>query len=124
MHRWTLLYDAECGLCRRMLARLLRWDREGRLRPVVLGSPEADRILADLPPTERAASWHLISPAGVRRSGGAAIAPVLRQLPGGWAPAAVFARFPRMTDRGYRWVADHRSQLSRLADRLARWSKD
>jgi len=33
-------------------------------------------------------------------------------LPAGRLPAAGFARFPKLTDRGYRWVAEHRSQLS------------
>jgi predicted DCC family thiol-disulfide oxidoreductase YuxK len=112
--RWTLLYDADCGFCRRTLAALLRWDREDRLRPIALQDAETDELLRDLAPEERMASWHLISPAGERRSGGAALPPLLRLLPAGGVPAAVFARFPRLTDRGYRWVAEHRSQLSRL----------
>jgi predicted DCC family thiol-disulfide oxidoreductase YuxK len=59
------------------------------------------------------ASWHLISPTGARSAGGAALAPLLRLLPGGRVPAAAFARLPALTERGYRWVAEHRSQLSR-----------
>jgi predicted DCC family thiol-disulfide oxidoreductase YuxK len=38
---------------------------------------------------------------------------LLRLLSGGRTLAAAFARFPRATDRGYRWVAEHRSRLSR-----------
>lgn len=60
------------------------------------------------------ASWHLISPAGVRHSGGAAGVQALRLLPGGRAPAATLARFPKLTEDAYRWVAEHRSRLSRL----------
>jgi predicted DCC family thiol-disulfide oxidoreductase YuxK len=60
------------------------------------------------------ASWHLISPAGERQSAGAAIPPLLRLLPRGSVPAATFARFPRLTDLGYRWVADHRTHLSKF----------
>ena len=112
--RWPVLYDAECGLCRTLLAGLLRWDRGGRLRPVALQLPEADQLLAGLTPTARMGSWHLVSPAGERFSGGAALPPLLRLLPGGRAPAAAFARFPGLTDRGYRWVAEHRVGLSRL----------
>jgi predicted DCC family thiol-disulfide oxidoreductase YuxK len=111
---WPVLYDAECGLCRTLLAGLLRWDRGDRLRPVALQAPEADELLADLPAAARIESWHLVSPAGERYSGGEALPPLLRLLPGGRAPAAVFARFPRLTDRGYRWVATHRVGLSRL----------
>jgi predicted DCC family thiol-disulfide oxidoreductase YuxK len=111
--RWAVLYDADCGFCKWLLAGLLRWDRGGRLRPIALQRPEADELLATVPATERMASWHLISPDGARRSGGAAVPPLLRLLPGGRGPAAVLARIPRLTDRGYRWVAEHRSGLSR-----------
>lgn len=113
-HTWTVLYDAECGFCAWVLSGLLTWDRAHRLRPAALQSAAALRLLADLQPVERMASWHLISPAGARQSGGAAIVPVLRLLPGGGVPAAAFARCPRLTERAYRWVAAHRSRLSRL----------
>ena len=111
--RWTVLYDADCGFCQWLLAALLRWDRARRLRPLALQRPEAGQLLADLTPDERMASWYLISPTGERESGGTALAPILRLLPGGRVPAAAFARLPRLSERGYRWVADHRSQLSK-----------
>ena len=111
--RWIVLYDGDCGFCERLLAGLMRRDRHERLRPVVLADREADELLSDLTPAERMASWHLVSPAGERHSGGAALPPLLRLLPGGRVPAAVFAAAPRMTDRGYRWVAEHRSWLSK-----------
>ena len=114
---WTVLYDADCGFCKWLLAILLRWDRTARLRPIALQRPEADDLLVELEPAERTASWHLISPTGIRHSGGAALPPLLRLLTGGQLPAAAFARFPGLTDRGYLWVAEHRSQLSRLVPR-------
>ena len=117
---WLVLYDADCGFCRRSLSVLLRWDRDGSLRPVALQDPQAGELLGDMSPAERMASWHLISPDGRRWSAGEALVPLLRLLPAGGVPAAVFARFPRLTDRGYRWVADHRSQLSRLLWRFSR----
>jgi predicted DCC family thiol-disulfide oxidoreductase YuxK len=110
----TVIYDPDCGFCRWSLALLLRADRGRRLRPVALGTAQADELLADLQPAQRAASWHLISPDGRRDSGGAALPKVLELLPFGAGPAGVFARFPTATDRGYRWVAEHRSSLSRL----------
>jgi len=110
----VVLHDADCGFCQWLLAGLLRWDRAARLRPIALQRPEAGDLLSDLAPADRMASWHLISPAGVRHSGGAAVAPLLTLLPGGRVPATAFARFPGPTDRGYRWVAEHRSHLSRL----------
>jgi predicted DCC family thiol-disulfide oxidoreductase YuxK len=118
--RWTVLYDADCGLCKWLLSLLLRWDRAARLRPIALQRREADDLLAALTPAARMASWHLISPAGDRESGGAAIPPLLRLLPGGSVPAAAFARAPALTDRGYRWVATHRSRLSRFVPSRAK----
>ena len=111
--RWVVLYDAECGLCKWLLSGLLRWDRAARLHPIALQRSEADDLLRELTPAERMASWHLISPTGERRSGGAALSTLLRLLPAGRLPAAASARFPGLTDRGYRWVAEHRSQLSK-----------
>ena len=111
---WTVLYDSDCGFCKWLLVTLLRRDRHRRLRPVALQTPEAAALLADLPPEEGMASWHLISPYGDRRSGGAAASKLFEMLAGGRLPAVVFARFPRMTDRGYRWVAGHRTQLSKF----------
>jgi predicted DCC family thiol-disulfide oxidoreductase YuxK len=117
---WTVLYDAECGFCAWVLSGLLTWDRARRLRPTALQGPEASRLLADVQPAERMASWHLISPLGARYSGGAAVAQVLRLLPGGRILAAAFTRFPRLTQMAYRWVAEHRSQLSRLIPTTAK----
>jgi len=112
--RWLVLYDADCGLCKWLLAGLLRWDRTRRLRPVPLDGTQAETLLSDLDPGERMASWHLIGPGGERRSAGAALAPLVAMLPGGRAPSAMLARFPAVTGRGYRWVADNRGRLSSL----------
>lgn len=117
---WTVLYDADCGFCVWVLSGLLAWDRARHLRPMALQRPAASRLLADVPAAERMASWHLISPAGGRHSGGDAVIHLLRLLPGGWAPATGFACSPRLTDRAYRWVAEHRSQLSRLVPATAK----
>jgi predicted DCC family thiol-disulfide oxidoreductase YuxK len=111
---WAVLYDPECGFCRWSLAGLLALDRSGRLRPVALGTPEAGSLLMELTPEQRGASWHLVAPDGRRWSAGAAAPPLLRLLPGGRAPGALLASMPRATERVYRWVADHRSTLSRL----------
>jgi predicted DCC family thiol-disulfide oxidoreductase YuxK len=111
---WTLLYDADCGFCRATLAGLLALDLRKRVRPVAIQSPEGSALLADLDRAERLASWHLLSPEGARFSAGAGAPPLLRLLAGGRVPAALLAAAPGPTDRAYRWVADHRSTLSRL----------
>jgi predicted DCC family thiol-disulfide oxidoreductase YuxK len=117
---WTLLYDADCGFCRATLAGLLAFDLGKRVRPIAIQSPEGSALLADLDPTERLASWHLVSPEGVRSSAGAGAPPLLRLLVGGRVPAALLAAAPDPTDRAYRWVADHRSTLSRLVPSRAK----
>lgn len=81
---------------------------------------ETSRLIADVPPDERMTSWHLISPTGTRHSAGAAIPQVLRLLPGGRLPATAFAHVPKLTEKSYRWVADHRFHLSRLVPKAAK----
>jgi len=117
---WTVLYDADCGFCAWLLAGLLRWDRARRLHPIALQRRAAEELLGELSAAERIASWHLIAPGGERHSGGAALPELMRVLPGGRFPAAALALFPSLTERGYRWVAEHRSQLSRAVPAAAK----
>jgi predicted DCC family thiol-disulfide oxidoreductase YuxK len=145
-----VIYDADCGFCKWCLALLLTWDRRrvrrsggergrpspptqqsrwGRsaasyaLRPLPLGTPEADRLLADLTEEERNASWHLVDENGARFSAGAALSPALGLLPGSRIPAALVARVPHFTERGYRWVAEHRGLLGGFVRaRARRWA--
>jgi predicted DCC family thiol-disulfide oxidoreductase YuxK len=117
-----VLYDPDCGFCRVSLALLLRWDRRGRLRPVALGTEEADALLQAMPSDERMASWHLVE-GGTVHSGGAAFPPVFARLPGGRPLARASERFPGASDRLYRWAADHRSLLGRpLPASARRWA--
>jgi predicted DCC family thiol-disulfide oxidoreductase YuxK len=111
---WTVIYDADCGFCRWSLARVLALDADERLRPLALGTPEADQLLSDLTEEQRSASWHLISPDGRRASAGAAAAPLARLLKATGPLAAVLERVPALTERGYRWIADHRSWFGRV----------
>lgn len=111
---WLVLYDGDCGLCKWLLAGLLRFDRDGRLRPLALQRPEAEALLADLEPAERMASMHLVSPQGRRTSAGAALPALLKLLSGGRLPAAILERFPRFTSAGYGWIAAHRIGISRF----------
>ena len=115
--QWLVLYDGDCGLCKWLLAGLLRFDCAGRLRPVALQRPEAEALLVDLGPAERMASMHLVAPDGTRSSAGEAMPSLLRLLSGGRLPAAVLERFPRLTSWGYQWVATHRIGISRFVPR-------
>lgn len=119
MEKSIIFYDQDCGFCRWSLAKLLHLDRARRLRPVPIQSPEADVYLSGMDDATRMASWHLAVDQGKVHSGGAAVAPLLDLLSGGKLPAALFRRFPRLTGRGYRWVAGHRTALARPLSRSA-----
>lgn len=110
----TVCYDADCGLCRWCAWQLRRWDRRARLRFVPLEDPLADELLPMLSADRRRSSWHLVSADGRVASGGAAVPRVLELLPAGKPLAAVADRFPTITDRAYRWVADRRERIGRL----------
>jgi predicted DCC family thiol-disulfide oxidoreductase YuxK len=109
-----LLYDPDCGFCRWSLGKVLAWDRRARIRPVSLQSREAEELLAGMPEAERFASWHLVDADGELHSAGAGIAPLLRLLGGGRLLAAIAARLPGGMERGYRFIAGHRSLWGKL----------
>ncbi|MGH2538925.1 MAG: thiol-disulfide oxidoreductase DCC family protein [Actinomycetota bacterium] len=117
MDRATVLYDADCGFCRWSTERLRVWDRHRALRFVPLQHREVDRLLHDLSPERRAASWHLVEPDGSIRSAGAAVPPLMRRLPAGTPIAALAESMPRLTDRVYAAVARRRSMLGSLLGR-------
>ena len=111
--RLAVLYDRDCGFCKWALDKILAWDRRQRLRPVAIQSDEGQHLLAAIPPERRLESWHLVRHGEVR-SAGAAAPQLFDALPGGRPLAALLRAFPRLTERAYRWVADHRALLARL----------
>jgi predicted DCC family thiol-disulfide oxidoreductase YuxK len=114
MPRATLIYDSDCGFCRWCLGKVLAWDRRRSVRPVALQTNEADRILGEMPREVRTSSWHLVDGEGTLHSAGAGFEPLLRLLPGGRPLAALAARFPGATERGYRAVSGNRSIFGKL----------
>jgi predicted DCC family thiol-disulfide oxidoreductase YuxK len=120
--RLRVYYDEDCGFCRWTLAWILRWDRSRRLRPVPIQSPEGDRELGDLGEA-RLESAHLVR-GGERWTGGQALAPLLEELPGGRALAPIARRLEPVTEPAYRWVANHRSALSKLVPRRSKAKAD
>jgi predicted DCC family thiol-disulfide oxidoreductase YuxK len=115
--RPRLYYDDDCGFCRWTLAWVLRWDRRGHIRPVPIQSPDGERELGDLG-EKRLESWHLARD-GERWSGGRAFAPLLKELPGGRVSAPLARRLEWLLVPVYRWVANHRSVLSRLVSKAS-----
>jgi predicted DCC family thiol-disulfide oxidoreductase YuxK len=112
--RLAVLYDRDCGFCKWVLDKILAWDRRQRLRPVAIQSEEGQQLLAAIAPERRLESWHLVGDGGEVRSAGAAAPQLFDALPGGRPIAALLRAFPRLTERAYRWVADHRTLLARL----------
>jgi len=110
----ALLYDETCPFCRRSAERILAWDRTGRLRPVALGDPEANELLASLDPAERRASWHLVMPDGTIHSAGDAVPRLAELLPRAAPIGWLATLLPGPTDRAYRFISEHRHGLTRL----------
>lgn len=114
----VLLFDGECGLCRRVVRLLLRLDRRGVLRFAPLQGPSAQDYLRaqGLPATNfetlvlvpdwsrRETGDHLLRTAGViaalRAAGGMGrvLAAGLALFPAGWRDAA-YARVSRWRHR-------------------------
>lgn len=109
----VLVYDGDCGFCRRWVDRLRRMDREGRI--LCVAAAERDQVagLPDLDPVALARAMHLVLPDGAVRTGARAVPVILRLLPrwrwGTW----VFAvpGVPWVADRVYEWVATRRHRF-------------
>ena len=109
-----LIYDSDCGFCRWCLGKVLAWDRRRTIRPVALGTPEANRLLGDMPGDEQRSSWHLLDDAGEVHSSGAGFEPLFGRLPGGRPFASAARAFPGATESGYRFVSGNRGIWGRF----------
>jgi predicted DCC family thiol-disulfide oxidoreductase YuxK len=81
---------------------------------VPIQSEEGADLLADLAESRRLESWHLALPSREVLSGGAAIGPLAAMLPRGKPLAVLAERFPKTTDRCYRFVASHRDRFATM----------
>ena len=113
--RLTVLYDADCGVCRLTIAALgrLDWWRHLDFAPLqtyeVEPEPSREELLAALHARDASGRWFRGGAAALRI---ASAVPVL-------VPLAIVGRLPgmgRLADRAYRLVADHRHVVSRLLD--------
>jgi len=104
----VLLYDGACAVCTRIAT---RFARSVEIAPIQgeLGA----RLLRHLTPPERLAAMHIALPDGRVRTGGDAIAPLLRATRlAVLAPLAEVA--PCLTRRAYALVVRHRALLGRV----------
>jgi predicted DCC family thiol-disulfide oxidoreductase YuxK len=112
----VLLFDGECGLCHRVVRRLLRLDRVGRLRFAPLQGPAAQAYLRvhGLPTEEFSTlvfvpDWPRGAEKFLLRTDGIIAALRAAGLPG---LAALLAVLPRgMRDAGYKFVARVRYRI-------------
>ncbi len=116
-----VLWDRDCGFCAWTLALVLRADRHRILVTRTIQEADADGLLDAIEPARRYASWHVVDADGRITSGGRAVTVALGLLPTGRPLAVVTRALPKLTERAYRWVADHRSLLSKP---IPRRSKD
>ena len=110
--RWVILWDGDCGFCRRSVMWTLRHVPAERVTAVPY-----QQATAWLPPAVLDASprqAHLRAPDGRYWGGGAVGVPLLRLAGHPWF-AALLARTPLRYPLlwGYRWVTRHRAALGR-----------
>ena len=114
---YTLIFDGNCGVCRRLAACVHRWDRHERIELIPSTRPELATRFPWLSAADYAAALQLVGPGGETWAAGAAIEHLLKVLPGGWLAGWIF-RLPlgrRATNAGYRWFARNRHRLAPAA---------
>jgi predicted DCC family thiol-disulfide oxidoreductase YuxK len=114
--RPTLIYDGECGFCRRSVELLRHWDREQRIALIPF-QDQARMAAFGIPLPALAAAMHLVLPPPDSRvlAGADAVPELLRLLPGKRWLAWGF-RVPGvlpLARRLYAWIARRRHCLVR-----------
>lgn len=114
-HRFLIVWDGECGFCRRAVDWFMRHDREHQFR----ATPFQDAPDSQLTPAQRTRAERavlVVTPEGRYRSAGRAVLFALEQI--GWHPW--LARlgqnkpFVWLVELGYWLVARNRPRLSKL----------
>lgn len=119
-----VLYDGTCGFCRWAMAWALQHHRRQQLGTAPIQSKLGQQLLADVVPSERLRTVHVIDSDDVRHSGGDAVVRVLEALRFTRTLARLASVSPRLTESVYLLVADHRALLGRLIGASARERAD
>ena len=114
--RCTVVFDGECGVCRRWVDRLRRWDTDGHLRFIPFQGPGVMERYPEIDEIEFRKAVQVIAPDGRRWSGADAVEQALARTPRGRRLAWLFELpLARPIARiGYRWFARNRSWLGRF----------
>jgi predicted DCC family thiol-disulfide oxidoreductase YuxK len=107
----TIAYDEDCGACRWTAEQLRRLDRTGRLAFVPI--QRADDLLHTVPRGRRLDAMHAVTDDGRVFTGGAAVPVIARVLPAGVSLSWLASIWPAGTERLYRALASHRTQIGR-----------
>ena len=114
--RATVVYDGQCGICRRSARILRRWDRDDRLELVPFQAGEVMDRFPMISEAQFREAVQVIAPDGRHWSGADAVEQALARTPNGrrvsWLFKLPFAR--PVARRIYRWVAEHRPLLAKL----------
>ena len=114
--RYTVVFDGRCGVCRRSVELLRRWDTEDRLRFLPFQGPGVMERYPGISEREFREAVQVIAPDGRHWSGADATEHALRQTPKGRRIAWLF-RLPLarpIARRVYRWFARNRSRFARF----------
>jgi predicted DCC family thiol-disulfide oxidoreductase YuxK len=113
--RASLIYDGECGFCRRWVQRVQRWDRHGLLETVRYQTADLEERFPGVTRQACAQRIHLVTADGRVFAGAAAAREVLRRLPGGplWALPFRLPGALALADTAYMWIAHRWGPLPR-----------
>lgn len=109
----TLIYDGECGICRRSMEWVRARDARGRIRIIAFQDPSVAAEFPAIPRADMENALQLVEDTGERWQGSEAVAHLLGLLPGCRLVGAVL-RAPivrPISRRIYRLVARNRSRL-------------
>jgi predicted DCC family thiol-disulfide oxidoreductase YuxK len=112
-----LLYDGDCGVCRRFVSLLIGADRGGSLRIAPLASAVGDSLRRDRPELERRDSAIWVSATGTVSTHSDAILDAIAYLGGVLTPLARLLKslVPQaLRDRAYTAFADNRNLFASI----------
>jgi len=111
--KYTLVYDGNCQVCNRFVAKLRRWDRAQEIDLVPSQAPGVMARFFWIPPSALADAMQLVREDGTTWQGAAALEELLGVLPRGrwiaWIFTIPFAR--AIADKLYRWFARNRYRM-------------
>lgn len=110
---YTVVYDGNCNVCRKLVRVLRKWDRREEMEIVPSQAPGVMARFPWIPAKAYAEALQMIGPDGETWSGAHAIERILLVVPKGrliaWLFRIPFVRV--LADRFYRWFARNRYRL-------------